>query len=106
MSDNTEQSGISIVFADHDQNYYVIPVEILEGGRVPAEHKAEVERLMSEHEVTGYNPALVVAAGVATGAVVGAGIAVGALAVGFVAGYAVASANCVDPKHFAGTIYT
>ena len=98
MSDSIEQQDISLVFTDHDQNYYVIPAEIFERGRVPAERKAEVEQLMSEHEVTGYNPALIVAGAAATGAVAGATIAVGAVAVGVAIGYTLAS-GCFDPKY-------
>ena len=98
MTTSTEQSDISLVFADHEQNYYAIPVEVFERGRVPAERKAEVERLMSEHEVTGYNPGLVVAAAAATGAVAGAGSAVGAFAIGVAVGYTLASSGCHDLK--------
>jgi hypothetical protein len=89
MSNTTEQSGVSLVFTDHDQNYYVIPVEVFEGGRVPAEHKVEVEEAMHEHEVTGYHP-LVVAGGfvllgsglVASGMMIGAGLTYGGIAAG------------------------
>jgi hypothetical protein len=77
MSDSTEHPGYSLVFTDQDQNYYLIPVEVFERGRVPAEHKAAVEEALREHEVTGYY--LVVAAGmVLGGALVGAGFVAGA----------------------------
>jgi hypothetical protein len=98
MSITTEHTACSLVFADHDQNYYLIPVEAIERGRVPAARKAEIEQAMREHEVTGYNPLAAVAAGAAVGAAAGvvvggvfaAGVVTGAaaLAVGAAAGYA------------------
>ena len=87
MSSNSEQPGLSLVFTDRDQNYYVIPVETFERGRVPAERKAEVEQLMREREVTGYYLALAGLA-FAGGFALGSSFAVG---VGF--GYYLASAN-------------
>ena len=97
MSSSTEHSADSLVFADHDQNYYLIPVEAFERGRVPAERKAEIEQAMREHEVTGYNPLVAVAVGTAIGAVAGATIAVGAAGVGFAAGYTLASSQASAP---------
>jgi hypothetical protein len=94
MSDTTEQTNIALVFTDQDQNYYLIPAEIIERGRVPAERKAEVEQLMSEQEVEGYLlvhaavGALVVTGAFATGVVWGAGAAAAGAAVGFAAGTA------------------
>jgi hypothetical protein len=88
MSDTTEQTDVSLVIADRDQNYYLIPVEVFERGRVPAEQKAEVEEAMREYEVSGY--LLQFAAGmvlggalVAGGVVVGAGIGMAGAAVGY-----------------------
>ena len=87
MSSSTEGSEYSLVFADHDQNYYVIPVEAFARGCVPAERKAELEQAMREHDVTGYNPLLVGAAAgvVVTGAFAG-GMVVGATLAGVAAG--------------------
>ena len=44
-----------LVFQDQVGNYFVVPRETLEQGRVPEEHKAEVEQLIAEQEdVQGY----------------------------------------------------
>ena len=91
MSLSTEQPGISLVFSDHDQNYYVIPVEIFERGRVPAERKAEVEEALREHEVTGHGVPLllgVAAAGVSLGVIGMTGATMIALGTGMAAGAA------------------
>lgn len=89
MSHSPEQPDISLVFVDHDQNYYAIPVEIFERGRVPAEQRAEVEEALRENEVTGYNPILigggfaVCAIGlVGSGMMIGAGLTYGGIAAG------------------------
>jgi len=88
MSDNTGQTDISLVFTDQDQNYYVIPVEVFERGRVPAEHKAEVEEALREQDVSGYfllHAAVGMAVGgsiLIAGAVVGAGAVVAGAVVG------------------------
>ena len=42
-----EQTG-TLVFKDQAGEYYLLPQATLERGRVSAEHKAEVERLISE----------------------------------------------------------
>jgi hypothetical protein len=42
----TEQSG-TLVFKDQAGEYYLVPQVTLEQGRVPEEHKAEVERLIA-----------------------------------------------------------
>lgn len=47
-----------LVLKDSTGDYFLVPPKMLEGGRVPAEHKADVERLISEQhdDVQGYNP--------------------------------------------------
>jgi hypothetical protein len=39
-----------IVFTDQAGEYFLLPQELLEQGRVPAEHRVEVKRLVSETE--------------------------------------------------------
>jgi hypothetical protein len=43
--ENTEQA--MLVFKDQAGGYYLLPQELLERGRVPAERTAEVEQLMT-----------------------------------------------------------
>ncbi|MGH2604556.1 MAG: hypothetical protein ACRDJ9_34850 [Dehalococcoidia bacterium] len=45
-----------LVFTDQAGEYYLLPQETLEQGRIPAEHKAEVERLLADADadVSGY----------------------------------------------------
>ena len=43
------QTG-TLVLRDDEGNYFLVPHETVEQGRVPAEHKAEVERLIREQE--------------------------------------------------------
>ncbi|MGH2603326.1 MAG: hypothetical protein ACRDJ9_28580 [Dehalococcoidia bacterium] len=96
MSDNTEQTNISLVFTDRDQNYYLIPVEVFERGRVPAEHKAAVEEAMREQDVSGYylsqKELIALGAGVAVAGVAagprGAAAALTGVAIGLSAGAA------------------
>jgi hypothetical protein len=79
MTDSTEQSGVSLAFTDYDQNYYVIPIEVFERARVPAECTAEIEAALREHEVTGYSPILVgVGLGICGAGLVGSGMLLGA----------------------------
>ena len=89
MSHSAEQPDISLVLADHEQNYYMVPIEIVERGRVPAARKAEIEAALREQEVTGYNPILVgagfgicVGGLVVSGAMIGAGLTYGGIAAG------------------------
>jgi hypothetical protein len=94
MSISNERADYSLVFADREQNYYLIPVEVFERGRVPAERKAELEETMREQEVSGYYLQVAAAAAVGFGlglAYTGAVLAVGA-AGGAVAGAAVVGA--------------
>jgi hypothetical protein len=45
----------TLVFKDQAGEYYLVPMETLEHGRVPEEHKAEIERLIAEQQdVQGY----------------------------------------------------
>jgi hypothetical protein len=88
MTSSMDQPGLSVVFADRDRNYYLIPVEVFERGRVPAERKAVVEQAQREHDVTGHGVPLVI------------GLAVGAAVVGAVAADAIwdaAMSNGVQP---------
>jgi len=51
----TEQTG-TLVFKDEAGDYFLVAKETLERARVPAEHKAEVERLLTEPgaDLSGY----------------------------------------------------
>jgi hypothetical protein len=44
----TNAEPATLVFKDQAGEYYLLPQGTLERGRVPAEHKAEVERLLRE----------------------------------------------------------
>jgi hypothetical protein len=100
MSLSNERSDYSLVFADRDQNYYVIPVEAIERGRVPAEGRAEVEQVLGEHDVTGYHPAAFAAGVVAGAALVGSATVLGAAAgaLGAVVIGAALSSDCFPVK--------
>jgi hypothetical protein len=51
----TTEQDMTMVFKDATGEYYLLPLETLKQGRVPAEQKAEVERLITEPaEVQGY----------------------------------------------------
>ena len=56
----TNEQTTALVLKDGMGNYFLVPQETLERGRVPEEHKAEVERLISEQhdDVRGHSPAL------------------------------------------------
>jgi hypothetical protein len=43
------QTG-TLVLRDDEGNYFLVPQETVEKGRVPAEQKAEIERLIGEQE--------------------------------------------------------
>ena len=100
MSDNINQPGLSLVFADRDQNYYLIPVETFTSGRVPAERAAELEQALHEQDVAGYSPLLVGLAFV--GAAVAGGVA--AKAVWDAAIPDGVQAGCFEPRPT--TVYT
>jgi hypothetical protein len=98
ISNSFEQAGYSLVVTDRQGNYYLIPTESFERGRVPEERRAEIERAMQEHEVIGYNPLLI---GAAVGAVVTAGAFTAGPVVGggqVAVGVAVASSGCFERK--------
>lgn len=58
----------TLVLKDGEGSYYLVPLEVLERGRVPAEQRAEVERLISEQEdVQGYVVPLAIAGALAFG---------------------------------------
>jgi hypothetical protein len=64
----TNAEGAVLVFKDQAGEYYLLPQERLEQGRVAAEHKAEVERLLTEpNDVAGHLFFLGVIVGVAIG---------------------------------------
>ncbi|MGH2598397.1 MAG: hypothetical protein ACRDJ9_03315 [Dehalococcoidia bacterium] len=46
----TNEQTSTLVFKDQAGEYYLLPQATLERGRVPAEHKAEVERVLAEVE--------------------------------------------------------
>ena len=97
MSNITEQPVYSIVFTDHDRNYYVIPAETFERGRVPTARSAEIEELLRDREVVGHNP-FAVGAGVAlAGAAVGGTLVATGVVLGVAIGYSLASSGTSTP---------
>ena len=48
MTDGANEQTAVLVFKSQAGDYYLVPQEMLERGRVAEEHKAEVERLISE----------------------------------------------------------
>ncbi|MGH2588166.1 MAG: hypothetical protein ACRDJE_24880 [Dehalococcoidia bacterium] len=51
----TDEQTLSLVLKDEAGNYFLVPQELLEQGRVPEEHTAEIERLIAEQQdVQGY----------------------------------------------------
>jgi hypothetical protein len=68
----------TLVFKDEAGEYYLLPQAALERGRVPAAHRAEIERLAAESgDVSGHHPFLI---GMFVGVLLGGGTAVGTLA--------------------------
>jgi hypothetical protein len=51
----TNDQTIGLVLRDGAGDYYLVPRETLERGRVPAEQRAEVEEWLAESEVSGYS---------------------------------------------------
>ena len=47
--ERTERAG-TLVLKDTAGDYFLVPLETLERGRVPAERRPEIERLISEHQ--------------------------------------------------------
>lgn len=71
-----DEQAATLVFRDQAGEYYLLSQATLEQGRVPAEQKAEIERIVGEvasDDVAGHNPFLV---GVFVGAILGGGTAV------------------------------
>jgi hypothetical protein len=50
----TQDAATALVLEDEAGNYFILPQEILERGRVPEEHEAEVRRLIADSDVSGY----------------------------------------------------
>jgi len=44
-----------MVLRDAQGNYYVLPLDVVERARVPAEHQAELEAALGGGEVSGYS---------------------------------------------------
>jgi hypothetical protein len=58
----TDATARVLVFKDEAGDYFLLPQEVLECGRVPKEHEGELERLVSQHEdVHGYAAPIIVA---------------------------------------------
>jgi hypothetical protein len=56
----TETPSRTLVFKDRAGSYFLVPIEVVERGRVPADQQAELERQMAEtvEDVQGYRVAL------------------------------------------------
>jgi len=48
------QHAKAMVLRDAQGNYYVLPLDVVERGRVPAERQAELEAAIGSGEVSGY----------------------------------------------------
>lgn len=67
----TNEQTSTLVFKDQAGEYYLLPLETLERGRVPADHKAELEQVIAaahqggagDDDVQGYLLPIVVAVG-------------------------------------------
>jgi hypothetical protein len=44
----------TLVMKDSEGNYFLVPHETVEQGRVPEEQRAEIERLIGEADTTGH----------------------------------------------------
>jgi hypothetical protein len=53
----TEQAKV-LVLKDSAGSYYLVPEEILERGRVPQEHMAELEQHVNDADVSGHSISL------------------------------------------------
>jgi hypothetical protein len=49
----TDDQSLSLVLKDEAGNYFLVPQETLERGRVPKEQKGEIERLVAEAAAEG-----------------------------------------------------
>jgi hypothetical protein len=45
---------VELVVKDAEGNYFLVPHETLERGRVPEEQRAEIERLIGDADTTGH----------------------------------------------------
>ena len=74
----TTDQTTTLVLKDQAGDYYLVPQELLERGRVPQEQTAEVERLIAEQpDVQGYGGPLVfltVCVAIADAAMIGIGL--------------------------------
>jgi hypothetical protein len=76
----TTTRDTTLVFKDQAGDYFLLPQEALERGRVPAEHKAEVERQLADANADDVSGHLVFLMGMVAGALI-----TGAAASGMVA---------------------
>lgn len=52
----TTERGMTLVFTDAAGEYYLLPLATLKQGQVPAEQRAEIERLISQQQDDGQGP--------------------------------------------------
>jgi hypothetical protein len=50
----TRSESKAMVLRDAEGNYYVLPMDVVERARVPAERQAELEAAIGGNEVSGY----------------------------------------------------
>ena len=62
----TERDVQAMVLRDAVGNYYVLPMDVVERARVPAERQADLEAALSGGDVTGYAMGGAVGGGVVT----------------------------------------
>lgn len=75
---NADAQSSTLVFKDQAGDYFFLPQEALERGRVPEEHRAEVERLVAERDdVSGHVAPIVI---FFAGALLGGGVSIGTMA--------------------------
>ena len=77
---NADAQGRTLVFKDQAGDYFLLPQDVLERGRVPAEQRSEVERLVAEAEgddVSGHVAPIVV---FFAGAIFSGGVSIGTMA--------------------------
>src|SRR5713101_9804997 len=51
----TDSQSKAMVLRDAEGNYYVLPLDVVERARVPAERQAELEAAIGGGEVSGYS---------------------------------------------------
>jgi hypothetical protein len=80
----TNEQTIMLVFKDRAGDYFLLPPDVLERGRVPTEHKVDIERVVAEmqgDDTSGHAAFLagfVVGAGLMGAGMLGAAVAVDA----------------------------